>query len=117
MNKRDITKLSKVELIEEVLRLNNKIKDQSEEISILKRFIYAKKNEKWTKEDKTFSQAFNEAENTAEEEKEQKKTAPERDLLNPGRNRVENLCRMISLEIRLNLTLKRIRSSVPAAAN
>ena len=49
-----------------------KSKNQSEEISILKKYIFARKNEKWTKEDKEKSQTFNETESTSAEDSDQK---------------------------------------------
>ena len=68
----DFSKLSKEELIQEIKRLNDKVENQSEEISILKKYIFARKNEKWTKEDKEKSQTFNETESTSAEDSDQK---------------------------------------------
>lgn len=72
MDKIDFSKLSKEELIQEIKRLNDQVENQSVEISILKKYIFARKNEKWTKKDKEKSQAFDEAENTDGEDPDQK---------------------------------------------
>jgi len=72
MDKIDFSKLSKEELIQEIKRLNDKVENQSEEISILKKYIFARKNEKWSTKDKEKSREFNEAENSAPADPDQK---------------------------------------------
>lgn len=80
--------LSKEELIEEILRLESTVKNQSEEISVLRRYLYARKNEKWTEEDKVQSQTFDEAETTCQEESlavKDQESNPQKPKKKPGR--------------------------------
>ncbi|MCP4159859.1 MAG: IS66 family transposase [Deltaproteobacteria bacterium] len=79
MDKNEIKKLSRNELIQLLLaqnnendNLKNEVSNLTTEISILKKYIFARKNEKWTKEDKEKSQTFDEVENTDAEDSDQK---------------------------------------------
>jgi len=76
MNDRDFSELTKEDLIKllleqdkKVFTLNNKVKTLSDDVRILKRYLFAKKSEKVSKEDIKQGSLFNESEDAASEEK------------------------------------------------
>jgi transposase len=63
--KNDLTKLSKAELIDMIQSQTRQIDEKDIQISLLKKYIFAKKSKKWTPEDKTQGRLFNEIESSA----------------------------------------------------
>lgn len=89
MSNRDFSGLSKDEVIELLLKennqLNNKVQTLTEDVKILRMYLFAKKNEKVTKEDKLKAVQFDELEDSLSEEKSDLPDKDKKTPKTPGR--------------------------------